>query len=170
MPQKIEREWFISSRKPEIRTKIFLWSDAFKHGWIAEWETCSTILNWRHCQPIQFRKLELTRCWSCVIAGICLFIQAKSDAIFPFSISQRETIIRSRARKIGKRMDENRVFNSLPLCRLCGISGNHRIDIFGKNSKNRSVLSEKIFMCVAIRVSVNQYYSLRVECLRNFEK
>lgn len=54
-------------------------------------------------------------------------------------------------------MDKNRVLNLFPQCRLCGIFGNHRIDIFGEKLRpgpnSRTILSAKIFHCVEVRVS-----------------
>lgn len=58
--------------------------------------------------------------------------------------------------RIVNRMENTRDLNSLQRCRLCGVSGHHKIDIFDENSRpsNRCFkLNEKIFRCVEVRVN-----------------
>lgn len=64
---------------------------------------------------------------------------------------------RSSSRENRKKMDKNSDLNLLPKCRLCGIVGHHKIDIFDKNLRreydNEPSLREKIERCVDVRVS-----------------
>lgn len=55
-------------------------------------------------------------------------------------------------------MEESSDLELFAKCRLCGANGLHEIDILANNllkePKTTSALSEKIFRCVGIRVSI----------------
>lgn len=148
------------------------WSSySFTCSKIADRPMSSTQSNKRRRIAIWFRKLN-TRS---VTAESSAFIQAKSDAIFSVTIQQRVFSIGSKPRKIRNKMDEYRDLSFLSLCRLCGVCGNHSIDIFGRKTSQKPgtsrELSEKIFRCVEVRVSVDIGFSWKMDtelCIRIF--
>lgn len=54
---------------------------------------------------------------------------------------------------IENQMGKIRRLNLFSQCRLCGIYGPHKKDIFDEKSRIGDNLSEKIFKCVGVQVS-----------------
>lgn len=87
----------------------------------------------------------------------CLFQRNRS----PFSLSQfyivRSSSIGESSWKLDNKMEKIRNSNLLEQCRLCGIAGHHKKDIFDGNSRpgpsNADPLTKQISRCVEVWVN-----------------